>query len=118
MRRERQTLPFTWLHQLELRNALRLRVFRSEMTPSQRDASLQIALSDIASGILLPVSPRLSDVLGEAERLSALQTERLGTRTLDIVHVASCIVLGFTHFLSFDARQLRLAKSAGLKAGA
>ena len=33
MKRQELPLPITWLHQLELRNALRLRVFRREIIP-------------------------------------------------------------------------------------
>jgi predicted nucleic acid-binding protein len=51
----------------------------------------------------------------EAERLSAGFTARIGTRSLDILHVANALVLGATSFLTFDKRQAELAKSAGLK---
>lgn len=50
----------------------------------------------------------------EAERLSALHSERLGTRSLDILHVAAALVLGSTEFLSLDERQTRLARAAGI----
>jgi len=47
MRRQQLPLPFIWLHQLEFRNALRLREFRKEITPTQRDASLNAMLADL-----------------------------------------------------------------------
>lgn len=50
----------------------------------------------------------------EAERLSAQHSERLGTRSLDILHVAFAVVLGAREFLSFDQRQAALAAAAGL----
>ena len=50
----------------------------------------------------------------EAERLSVLHSEKLGTRSLDILHVAAALVLGMPGFLSFDRRQSRLAKAVGL----
>lgn len=115
MSRQALPLPFTWLHQLELRNALRLRVFRGEVTGQQRDASLNAMLADLASGVLAAAAPPLPAVMTEAERLSALHTERLGTRSLDILHVASAVVLGIAEFLTFDARQANLASAAGLK---
>ena len=31
---------FSWLNQIEFRNAMRLRVFRKEITAAQRDASI------------------------------------------------------------------------------
>ena len=113
---KQQTLPFlvTWLHQLEFRNALRLRVFRGEITTTQRDASLNAMLADLASGVLAHAAPPLADLTTEAERLSALHSETLGTRTLDILHVAAALVLGLSEFLTFDHRQQALATSAGL----
>lgn len=115
MRRQTLPLPITWLHQLEFRNALRLRVFRSEITPPQRDASLNAMLADLAAGVLETTMPPAPTLMTEAERLSALHTEALGTRSLDILHVASALVLGVTDCLTFDSRQAALAKAAGLK---
>jgi predicted nucleic acid-binding protein len=114
---ERQTLPlpFTWLHQLEFRNALRLRVFRREITPAQRDASLNAMLADLAAGVLVHAATPLTDLATEAERLSALHSETLGTRSLDILHVAAALVLGLSEFLTFDCRQHSLALASGLK---
>ncbi len=114
LRRQALPLPFTWLHQLELRNALRLRVFRREITGGQRDASLNALLADLADGVLSTAAPPLSAVVTEAERLSALHSETLGTRSLDILHVASALVLGKADFLTFDQRQANLARAAGL----
>jgi predicted nucleic acid-binding protein len=50
------------------------------------------------------------------ERLSARYSEKLGTRSLDILHVAGAVVLGATSFLTFDRRQATLARASGLKA--
>jgi predicted nucleic acid-binding protein len=115
MKRQDLPLPFTWLHQLEFRNALRLRVFRGEITAMQRDASLNALLADLAAGVLDSTVPPHAEVMTEAERLSALYSERLGTRSLDILHVAGSLVLGRHQFLTFDKRQIALAKAAGLQ---
>lgn len=115
MKRQDLPLPVTWLHQLEFRNALRLRVFRKEITPSQRDASLNLFLADLATGVLAAANPSLSDTMMEAERLSALHAEKIGTRSLDVLHVAASVVLGLPEFLTFDRRQASLAKAAGLR---
>ena len=114
MARQALPLPYTWLHQLEFRNALRLRIFRGEITSKQRDASINAMVSDLAAGLLAHAEPLLSDLSIEAERMSALHSETLGTRSLDILHVASALVLGVPEFLTFDHRQRALAKAAGL----
>jgi predicted nucleic acid-binding protein len=106
---------YSWIHQLEFRNALRLRVFRKEITPVQRDASLNLLLSDLASGILTHADIPHPSLMVEAERLSTSYSERLGTRSLDILHVAAALVLGVKEFHTFDTRQAKLAKAAGLK---
>lgn len=76
LRRATLPLPFTWVHQLELRNALRLRVFRREITVAQREASLNMVLADLAAGMLAAAAPALPDLMTEAERLSAGRSER------------------------------------------
>lgn len=115
MDRLNEPLAFTWLHQLEFRNALRLRVFRKEISTKQRDASLNYLLADFENQILEHRSPPLSETMTEAERLSALHSEKIGTRSLEILHVAAALVLGTPMFLTFDKRQAALAKAAGLK---
>ena len=115
MKRQELPLPFTWLHQLEFRNALRLRVFRREITVAEGDASLNAALADLATGVLTASAPPLAETMIEAERLSATHSRKLGTRSLDILHVAAGLVLGLAEFLTFDKRQASLARAAGLK---
>lgn len=111
----KEPIHFSWLNQVELRNALRLRVFRKEITTHQRDASLNLLLSDLYSGIFESTELNQSDVLIETERLSAVYSERLGTRSLDVLHVAMALSLGSKTFLSFDKRQMALAKAVSLK---
>ncbi len=115
MKRQALPLPFTWMHQLEFRNALRLRVFRGDITGSQRDASLSALLADLATGVLKTSAPPLAELMTEAERLSALHSEKIGTRSLDILHVSAALVLGLAQFITFDKRQARLARAAGLQ---
>jgi predicted nucleic acid-binding protein len=116
VKRQKFPLPVTWLHQLEFRNAMRLRVFRKEITPAQRDASLNALLADLATGVLAHADPPLMHLTIEAERLSVKHSEILGTRSLDILHVATALVLGLHEFLTFDRRQHALAVAAGLSA--
>ncbi len=115
LQRHRAPLPFTGLHRLEFRNALRLRVFRREITAEQRESAIQAMLSDLAAEVFTSAEPPWPEVLLEAERLSAGHSENLGTRSLDILHVASALVLGARDFLTFDLRQAALAKAAGLR---
>ena len=108
-------LCFTPLHDLELRNALRLRVFRKEITHAQSVSSIRALQTDLASGVLTHLQTTWTDAAMEAERLSAAHTESLGTRSLDILHVGFALAAGTVEFLTFDKRQAALAKAAGLK---
>lgn len=114
MKRLREPLHFTALHRLEFRNAMRLRVFRGEITAEQRELSIQAILSDLAADVFRFADPSWPQAFLEAERLSAAHSESLGTRSFDILHVACALVLGAKTFFSFDKRQGALATAAGL----
>lgn len=115
MQGQERAIAFSWLNQVEFRNALRLRVFRKEISSAERDQSLHLLLADLASGVFENADLPQVNVLIETERLSARYSEQLGTRSLDILHVAMAIVLGAERFISFDIRQGKLAKAVGLK---
>jgi predicted nucleic acid-binding protein len=50
-----------------------------------------------------------------AIHLARAHVARIGTRTLDTLHVASALELSAQQFWTFDDRQKKLAKAAGLK---
>lgn len=114
MRDFRDPLPFTPLHRHELRNALRLAVFRKEIDTDRRNAAFADIDSDLADNILAHVPIRWTDAFGEAENLGKTHTEILGIRGMDLLHVGIALSLGAKQFLTFDLRQLELAKSEGL----
>jgi hypothetical protein len=70
---------------------------------------------DVATGIWeLPVCD-LAEVFSRAESLSRKHSAALGTRSLDVLHVATALELGAVHFVTADVRQAKLAKAAGLR---
>jgi len=108
--------PFTPLHELEVRNAFRLRAGRKRITPLEAAVVASHLDDDIAARRLVQVPIDLYEVFTRAEKLSARHSKRLLTRSLDILHVAAALELKCTRFLSLDARQVRLAHAAGLNA--
>ena len=108
-----QPLSFTVLNRLELRNAIHLSVFRKEIDVAKCMAAFKQIEEDIQEGRLIWVSIVWADVYREAERLADAHSATLGTRSLDILHVAAARTLGATEFLTFDRRQAELAKSKG-----
>lgn len=108
------TLPLTGFGRAELRNAIARLVFAGALTPQEGTAAWQTVEADLSGGQLTWQPLQWDDVFVRAEQLTQAHTARLGTRTLDIVHVAAASVLGATEFISFDTRQTALAQAAGL----
>jgi len=115
MQKAREALPFTPLHRLELRNAMRLRVFRGEVNAGQRKLALLEVEADLDSAILVHTAIPWTEAFREAEELGAEHAEELGVRSIDLLHVGIAIALKAKDFLTFDARQGVLAKAAGLR---
>lgn len=115
MARHNVPLIFTPLHRLEVRNGLRLRVHRGEMTREQRAMAWRQIEEDLDDGILVHVPIPWTDALRKAEQLSEEHTETIGTRAADTLHVAAASLAKARRFLSFDKRQRALADAAGLQ---
>jgi predicted nucleic acid-binding protein len=110
----RPMLFLTPLGELELINALELALFRRLADPSAIRAGQRAFRQDIEQGVFsLRALP--DTVFEVAARLARRRSARLGTCTLDILHVASALLLRADRFLTFDARQRRLARAVGLR---
>jgi predicted nucleic acid-binding protein len=103
----------TSLGELELMNALQLRLFRREIGRREMREAHAAFRADARDGVLA-MKPLSEGVYAQARRLASKWTPKLGTRTLDIVHVASAVVLKADSFHTFDGRQKRLARAVGL----
>jgi predicted nucleic acid-binding protein len=115
MQRHSQPLPCTPWHRLEVRNALRLAVFHKLIESSQSKVQLKQMEVDLREETLLVHTPvDWVAVLREAEKLGAAHAEDLGCRSADLFHIAAAVELGVDLFLSFDERQMKMAKVAGL----
>jgi predicted nucleic acid-binding protein len=108
-------LLYSHLHSIEIPNAIRLKRFRGEITKAQEIAANRAFLSDIESGVLTPCDYDLGEVFLLAERLSAKHSAIIGSRSLDLLHVAAALEAGATHFASLDTRQRKVASLNGLK---
>lgn len=109
-------LPFTAFHRLELRNAFSLAVFQKRLTPQEVQAAWQEVENDLAAGLLVPRGGLWHRILREAEQIAQNHTPIIGSRTLDIIHVATARLLGIQEFCSFDTRQTAVAGRVGLTA--
>ncbi|MGQ0763978.1 MAG: type II toxin-antitoxin system VapC family toxin [Acidobacteriota bacterium] len=110
-------LAFTAFHALEVRNAFKLGVFRGLFTAKDAAAAWSNLEADLQSGRLLKTTIKWPVALRVAAQLSERHTAQVGTRSLDILHIASAKAIRATEFLSFDDRQRRLAQVVGLFVG-
>lgn len=115
-------LPVTWLHRLEVVNALEQQVFSSRLYGQPRITSQQATAAqanfrdDLRRIDFFRLANLLENELSRRfEDLSLRHTARHGFRTYDVIHVASALMLGCDTFWSFDAKACRLAALEGLK---
>ncbi len=107
-------LPFTALHELEVRNALRLGVFREVITDEQAKAASAAIDADLRNGRLVRTAVKWPAAFRATLRLSERHAAKTGTRSLDILHIASARALRMKELATFDSRQRALAAAAGL----
>jgi hypothetical protein len=112
------------LHALEVRNAILQRAFHQRCSVSsrerrwvarQRDAALSRLERLEARGALLGVTVDMDAAIAQAGQLSRQHTERLGARAIDLLHLASALILESELFLTADHRQAQLAKTEAWK---
>jgi predicted nucleic acid-binding protein len=106
--------PLTQWQALEVKNAIRLKVFRGEITSAEMNQSIAAFDQDAAAGRWYRPAGTAAAVEGKAEELSASHSAALGCRTLDIIHVAAALIIGVKEFVTFDGRQAALAKQTSL----
>jgi len=105
----------THLHRIELVTAWHLKVFRGELSQGIVDQAWGHVQAGAAAGLWVIPGYDPLDVYAQAESISRRHTATLGTRSLDILHVAAAVVLGATAFVTHDDRQAKLAKVTGLR---
>lgn len=114
VRREGEPILFSQLHELEIINALRLRLFRREAMQKLVDATVARLQEDLHEGALHRAAIDWPLTLAKAIELANQHTARLGCRSLDLLHVAAAVLSGSQRFLTADRRQSQVARRAGL----
>jgi hypothetical protein len=100
--------------ELELENALELRLYRKEVQQSEMRRTRAAVRADLRNGILA-ATPLPERIYSQSRSLASAWTAKLGARTLDIIHVSSAMALQADVFYTFDDRQARLARAVGLR---
>jgi predicted nucleic acid-binding protein len=109
------SLPLTLHGRAELVNSIALAVFRRDISAEAAQSALGDIESDLAEGRLHLADLLWRKALERAADLSQEHTPKLGTRTLDVLHVATAIVLGCRGFVTYDERQAALARAVKLR---
>ncbi|MCU1241840.1 MAG: hypothetical protein JWO71_2566 [Candidatus Acidoferrum typicum] len=113
MRRTNLPIVISTLVELELTNAISLRLFRRELKTAGAKAAYTLVRKDIEDGVL-ESKPIPNVAFERAKQIARRGTPRLGTWTLDVLHVALALQFGAEAFYTFDARQAKLAVAEGL----
>lgn len=114
-RRNASPLAVTHHGKLEITNALCLAMWRGDLTPAAGKDALASLEEDFSEGRYRRADLLWRAALNRAADLSRRHSPRLGTRTLDVLHVACALELQHRSFLTFDLRQQKLARAAGLR---
>jgi predicted nucleic acid-binding protein len=110
-----EAIPLTSFHELELINAIHLKQFRTEITLEKTRLIMKRFEEHEKSGIYYRPQLDWSDIFIHAIDLSKNHSSSIGSRALDILHVASALSINTDRFLTLDDKQTRLAALAGLK---
>lgn len=109
--------PLVWTpwHELEFNAALEARVGRRQNSRQEADAvKAELSAHRERDGLYVRRAVDWNRVL---ERTTSL-TNQFGAeflcRSLDVIHVAICLELGLTRFITLDERQAKLASRQGL----
>ena len=100
--------------ELEVVNALGLRVYRKEILAAQAQSSWSDFEKDLRAGIF-QVRQLPEQAFERARQLSRQTTARLGTRTADLLQVAAALELGVDCLYSFDRQQRKVTQTVHLK---
>lgn len=119
-RRMTEPLHATGLLEFEFLQGIELQVFLFSQDRtrgySRREATEMIDRWDLGKveGKVKLVPCDTDEVIRYALKLSRSHTAGGGHRSLDLLHLATAVHLGAKEFLSFDDRQVKLARKLGL----
>jgi predicted nucleic acid-binding protein len=108
-------LTVTHHGRVEMTNGLALAAHRGLIPKAAFQLALAALDDDFHHGRYRLADLLWRSTLNRAAPLSRMHSRGFGTRTLDVLHVASALELGLCQFLTFDLRQQELARATGLK---
>ena len=111
---EHPRIWLTPLHRAEWAHAVSQHVFQRKMSALEFQQVYRAFQHDRRAGLWLEISmPEMA--FETCTELARRHVARIGTRTLESLHVASAVELKADSFWTFDHRQAKLAEAVGLK---
>jgi len=114
MSRFKAPLHTTDFGEFEFTNAVSWRVFRKQFLVGEQHTVLEWFSKDVEAGIIR-ITPIPAAAFARAKQIARTQTPVHGNRALDVLHVASALILKADTFYTFDSNQKRLAAALGLR---
>ena len=109
------SLPVTHHGRVEVINGICLAAHCGEITPDALADTLASFEEDFTAGLYRQADLLWRATLNRACELSRTYSHKFGTRSLDVLHVASAVELELRTFVTYDRRQQELARAVGLK---
>lgn len=101
-------------HRVEIANAFQRAVKNGRITATQAKLLWQDFTDDINTGRFEIATIDHAAVLNRSLELTQKHTATTGTRSLDLIHIATALEIEATDFLSFDHRQRQAGSAEGL----
>lgn len=108
-------LAVTHHGRIEVINGICLAAHRRELAGEALADTLASFDEDFVEGLYRSADLLWRATLNRAAELSRAHSPKLGTRSLDVLHVASALELEMRFFVTYDRRQEDLARTVGLK---
>jgi predicted nucleic acid-binding protein len=108
-----EPLVLTPLCEVEFINALSLRIFRNVTSHAQAQASASDLELNLRNGVYQLV-PFPEAAFTRAKVLAQTITPSIGVRSADLLHVAAALEIGARSLYTFDIKQHKTARAAGL----
>jgi len=115
-RADRDPLPFTPLHRLELRTTVRQCAYIGLIEEAEARRVLRAIEEDLDDGTLAHEPIDWTDSLRRAEAIAQSYAWTKPCRSLDLWHVAAAAEAAAEDFITFDRDQFAIAKAVGLRA--
>ncbi len=80
-----------------------LRVFRKRISPEEIAEPLKQQRLDFNSKFYRPITASVTEIVRETELLSRIDSQKIPTRSRNVIHAAHVLVLVINEFLTYDA---------------